>query len=213
MAYRLLPYDANTYGTEFFKANTTTSGTTYDITSYHGYITSTENIYCGLLRISGNNGYRYGTLMLSMASFSQRYTNTYSHQSTTSGTSTASLVTGYNDLYGYLVTDYNEAYNSAGVINSIITYVPVYDDVQTFIDEVYSGALHYPITYSYTNSTVSGPDEAAVSNTVTVSAVPDNNYGITDPESQILVTNNDVAVSYNWNPSTNTITFVMPDPS
>lgn len=71
----------------------------------------------------------------------------------------------------------------------------------------------YPITYSYTNSTVSGPSEAGVGDTVTVSAVPDNNYGITDPASQILVTNNDVAVEYQWNPSTNTITFTMPDPS
>lgn len=71
----------------------------------------------------------------------------------------------------------------------------------------------YPISYSYTNSTVSGPSEAAVGDTVTVSAVPDNNYGITDAASQILVTNNDVAVSYNWNPTTNTITFTMPDPS
>lgn len=73
--------------------------------------------------------------------------------------------------------------------------------------------IQYPITYHYTNSTVSGPSEAAVGDTVTVSAVPDNNYGITDPASQILVTNNDVAVEYQWNPSTNTITFVMPDPT
>lgn len=71
----------------------------------------------------------------------------------------------------------------------------------------------YPITYHYTNSIVSGPAEAAVGDTVTVSAIPDNNYGITDASSQILVTNNDVAVSYNWNPTTNTITFTMPDPS
>lgn len=72
---------------------------------------------------------------------------------------------------------------------------------------------NYPITYHYTNSTVSGPSEAVVGDTVTVSAVPNNNYGITDPASQILVTNNDVAVSYQWNSSTNTITFVMPEPT
>lgn len=73
--------------------------------------------------------------------------------------------------------------------------------------------ITYPITYSSSNSTVSGPSEAAVGDTVTVSAVPDNNYGITNAASQILVTNNDVAVPYQWNPSTNTITFTMPDPS
>lgn len=81
-------------------------------------------------------------------------------------------------------------------------------------DGNWSGSvISYPITYHYENSTVSGPSEAAIGDTVTVSAVPNNNYGITDPASQILVTNNDVAVSYNWNPTTNTITFTMPDPT
>lgn len=71
----------------------------------------------------------------------------------------------------------------------------------------------YPITYSYTNSTVSGPSSAVVSDTVTVSAVPDVGYGITDASTQILVTNNDVAVPYTWDAATNHITFTMPDPS
>lgn len=75
------------------------------------------------------------------------------------------------------------------------------------------GAVTYPITYSSSNATISGPSEAAVGDTVTVSAVPDNNYGITDAASQILVTNNDAAVPYQWNPSTNTIVFTMPDPT
>lgn len=74
-------------------------------------------------------------------------------------------------------------------------------------------SYEYPITYHYTNSIVTGPSVATVGDTVTVSAVPDNNYGITDAASQILVTNNDVAVEYQWNPSTNTITFTMPNPS
>lgn len=74
-------------------------------------------------------------------------------------------------------------------------------------------ALSYPITYHYTNSTVSGPAEAAVGDTVTVSAVPNVGYGITDATTQILVTNNDVAVPYTWDAATNRITFTMPDPS
>lgn len=71
----------------------------------------------------------------------------------------------------------------------------------------------YPITYHYTNSTVSGPSEAAVGDTVVVSAVPDNNYGITDPTMQIAVTSNDDPVNFTWDASTNRITFTMPDPT
>lgn len=82
------------------------------------------------------------------------------------------------------------------------------------VDAYYEiGVQGLPIIYSYTNSSVTGPSKATAGDTVTVSAVPDNNYGITDPASQILVTNNDIAVPYQWNPSTNTITFTMPDPS
>lgn len=71
----------------------------------------------------------------------------------------------------------------------------------------------YPITYHYMNSIVSGPSEAAVGDTVTVSAVPDVDYGITDASTQILVTNNDVTVPYTWDATNNRITFTMPDPS
>lgn len=74
-------------------------------------------------------------------------------------------------------------------------------------------ATTYPITYSYTNSTVSGPTEAAVGDTVVVSAVPNVDYGITDALSQIIVTNNDIAVPYTWDAANNRITFTMPDPS
>lgn len=102
-----------------------------------------------------------------------------------------------------------------------------YDNTfQFIIDSVYTNkteaaramddaiwSLLYPINYHYNNATVSGPAEVAVGDTVTVSAVPDENYGITDAASQILVTNNDVAVPYVWDSATNTITFTMPDPS
>lgn len=70
----------------------------------------------------------------------------------------------------------------------------------------------YPITYSYSNSTVSGPSEAAVGDTVVVSAVPDVDYGITDASSQISVTNDDVAVPYTWDAMNQRITFTMPQP-
>lgn len=75
------------------------------------------------------------------------------------------------------------------------------------------GDKQYPITYSSSNSTVSGPSSAAVGDTVAVSAVPDVGYGITDASTQIIVTNNDVAVPYTWDAANNRITFTMPDPS
>lgn len=123
-------------------------------------------------------------------------------------------------LYSIEKVVYEEGYYYV----SSVSYTPLQSFVNAGIDyyetrqaaeEAMSDyiAVYYPITYQYTNSTVSGPSEAAVGDTVTVSAVPNNNYGITDPASQIFVTNNDVAVAYDWNPTTNTITFTMPDPS
>lgn len=74
-------------------------------------------------------------------------------------------------------------------------------------------AISYPITYHYTNSIVNGPSEAAVGDTVIVSVVSDVGYDITDASSQILVTNNDVAVPYTWDATNQRITFTMPDPT
>lgn len=71
----------------------------------------------------------------------------------------------------------------------------------------------YPITYSSTHSTVSGPSEAAVGDTVIVSAVPDVDYGITDQSLQIAVTCNDEPVAFSWDATNQRITFIMPDPS
>lgn len=135
---------------------------------------------------------------------------------TLSGTANRqSLANTYDSLYYGAITTVDDSvpgsfYSDA--VLSLTLHESMNDALDAMNDGNWGGAL-YPITYSYTNSTVSGPSEAAIGDTVTVSAVPDNNYGITDPASQILVTNNDVAVEYQWNPSTNTITFVMPDPS
>lgn len=71
----------------------------------------------------------------------------------------------------------------------------------------------YPITYSYTNSTTSGPSGAAAGDTVVVSAIPDVDYGITDPTTQIAVTNHESPLNFTWDASTNRITFIMPGPS
>lgn len=69
----------------------------------------------------------------------------------------------------------------------------------------------YPIQYQQTNCTLSGPDEAAVGDTVTVSCTFPEGYGIANPSSSILVTNNGVAIDYTY--SNGVITFTMPDPT
>lgn len=120
-------------------------------------------------------------------------------------------VFSYQYANGIMYGDFSSLYNNfdSSVFESF------YDSRESAINAVinYLNPIAYPITYHYTNSTVSGPAEAAVGDTVTVSAVPNENYGITDAASQILVTNNDVAVPHTWDSVTNTITFTMPDPS
>lgn len=121
---------------------------------------------------------------------------------------------GVSTVFTENMYSYEDTTISASLIVEEV-YLTVYPDLQSALDAIdnYTPTVMYPITYSYSNSTVTGVSEAAVGETVVVSAVPDNNYGITDPTSQISVTNNDVAVPFQWNPSTNTITFTMPDPT
>lgn len=69
----------------------------------------------------------------------------------------------------------------------------------------------YPITYRLTNATSTGPNEAAVGDTVTVPLTFPEGYGIVNPASDAYVTCNGVIV-----PSTYTegqLVFTMPDPS
>lgn len=110
-------------------------------------------------------------------------------------------------------TPYNRVFESnihyVSMVSSEYIYATAEEALAALVDPVF----YYPITYSSSNSIVSGPSEAAVGDTVTVSAVPDVGYGITDASTQILVTNNDVAVPYTWDAANNRITFTMPDPS
>lgn len=105
------------------------------------------------------------------------------------------------------------------VSNHPVVRTGLYDNLTPFtsINDILTTAPYivdrYSITYHYTNSTVSGPSEAAVGDTVVVSAVPDVDYGITDASSQISVTNDDVAVPYTWDAANQRITFTMPQPA
>ena len=104
------------------------------------------------------------------------------------------------------LTQPNDSYTS-------VTLLVDYYETEEAALEAISQYVTYPITYSYTNSTVSGPSEAAVGDSVAVSAVPDVDYGITDQSSQIAVTCNDEPVAFSWDATNQRITFTMPDPS
>ncbi len=136
----------------------------------------------------------------------------------TSGEPSALLVTmpinqNISETYiGYSTNwTYDDYVYNPGKFNPIYG---VYENFDAALAALQSGPIPtYPITYSATNGTVSGPTEAAIGDTVIVSAVPDVDYGITDASSQIIVTNNDVAVPYTWDAANQRITFTMPDPT
>lgn len=71
--------------------------------------------------------------------------------------------------------------------------------------------VSYPITYRLTNVTTTGPNEAAVGDTVTVPFTFPEGYGVVNPSSDAYVTCNGVLVPSTY--SDGQLVFTMPDPS
>lgn len=71
--------------------------------------------------------------------------------------------------------------------------------------------VNYPITYRLTNATTTGPNEAAVGDTVTVPLTFPEGYGVVNPSSDAYVTCNGVLVPSTY--SDGQLVFTMPDPS
>lgn len=69
----------------------------------------------------------------------------------------------------------------------------------------------YPITYRLTNATSTGPNEAAIGDTVTVPLTFPEGYGVVNPSSDVYVTCNGVLVPSTY--SDGQLVFTMPDPS
>lgn len=69
----------------------------------------------------------------------------------------------------------------------------------------------YPITYRLTNVTTTGPNEAAIGDTVTVPLTFPEGYGVVNPSSDAYVTCNGVLVPSTY--SNGQLVFTMPDPS
>lgn len=108
---------------------------------------------------------------------------------------------------GYHIYSYQQATTLPPNLSPYSSYAELEAALSSYYSEL------YPITYSFTNSIVNGPEYAVVDETVIVSAIPNIGYGITDASTQILVTNDDVSVPYTWDAQSNRITFTMPQPA
>lgn len=109
-------------------------------------------------------------------------------------------------------TDYLYTSQRFGIVYYVSDY-PIYSNLETTLAAL-AGPIDnmYPITYRLTNCTApSAPAEAAVGDTVNVPLVMQQGYDIVTPSTDIVVTNNGVAVPHTY--SNGTISFTMPDPS
>lgn len=129
------------------------------------------------------------------------------YPSTSSGDSLRSR-TNYDQTYDVSYYQYFAVPENARNSN-----IPHFDTLELFLQEVGAYSEKYPITYSATNGTVTGPSEAPVGDIVVAIGTPNANYGITDYTTQIAVTCNDIPVPFTFNATTNEITFEMPDPT
>lgn len=182
----------------------TESGNTYDKCQAGNH----SGFLCYLLTpsSSGNVSPAYSVLCISLNSDIVFYSNTISsvltHLPDGSRVIDGETYYYFNNIWNYISP------NLSAIFTDYEEYL--YDDIDSALLSLRNT---YPITYHSINSTVSGPSEALVGDTVVVSAVPDVGYGITDAPTQILVTNDDVAVPYTWDASNQRITFTMPQPA
>lgn len=202
--YIVLPVIINTY--QDIMSNGIEFGINFTNTHKCGIISTAENRAVGY--ISNSNQYMVGVICKESTSCKHVNSGYPSDTFNDNINSTSSSLSGW--YYGTIYTGESPSFyipplskmftsNEYPSLIDLLVYIAGIDDTT------------YPITYHYTNSVLSGPSEAAVGDTVTVSAVPDVGYGITDASTQILVTNNDVAVPYTWDAANQRITFTMPE--
>lgn len=92
-------------------------------------------------------------------------------------------------------------------------YTDVHDTVLSAISDYgIIPADKFPITYRLTNCAApTAPSEGAVGDTVTVTPIFPDGYGVINPTTDAYVMNNGVLVPSTW--SNGVLTFTMPDPS
>lgn len=130
-----------------------------------------------------------------------------------------SNVNGYSPTATGSYSDFYYGYNIGAYGYSTLKTSPVlhvFSDINSALADMDDGIWDYapttyPITYRLTNAATTGPNEAAVGDTVTVPLTFPEGYGVVNPSSDAYVTCNGVIV-----PSTYTegqLVFTMPDPS
>lgn len=123
------------------------------------------------------------------------------------------FTSSYSYIIYYAISSFGGYSGGSIYYNNVPSYSTLEEALSAIDDDVWSGSVptQYPIQYQQTNCTLSGPNEAAIGDTVTVSCTFPEGYGIANPSSSILVTNNGVVVDYTY--SNGVITFTMPDPT
>lgn len=124
------------------------------------------------------------------------------------------FTSSYSYIIYYAISSFGGYSGGSIYYNNVPSYSTLEEALSAIDDDNWTGGpiqSQYPIQYQQTNCTLSGPDEAAIGDTVTVSCSFPEGYGIANPSSSILVTNNGVVVDYTY--SNGVITFTMPDPT
>lgn len=123
------------------------------------------------------------------------------------------IITYNNERYAIATPCTYGAAEAVLVKTGIWDTCPAYDTVADFFatEQPIPYRETYPITYRLTNCVApSAPVEATVGDTVNVPLVMQEGYEVITPSTDILVTNNGVAVPHTY--SNGTISFTMPDP-
>ncbi len=172
------------------------------LSPYIRYFISSDSIaYFGAYNSSGLLWLRYASLAHSYVSYSDKTDSVFGSISTLE---IGNLLTDR----GIYVSD-----TQATSTDRELTVVPFdteNDLYQAFEDAIFA-PTNFPITYRLTNATTTGPNEANVGDTVTVSLTFPEGYGVVNPSSDVYVSCNGVLVPSTY--SDGQLVFTMPDPS
>lgn len=163
---------------------------------------STSPIKIGCVSNSISYSFYLYTILSGNSYYNWSYNEWLNITNTTTGPNTGTI------LY------YSFAFNVSSItVNSDIT---IYSSANEMISGIDNGNWNayptlYPITYRLTNATTTGPNEAAVGDTVTIPLTFPEGYGVVNPSSDAYVTCNGIVIPSTY--SNGQLVFTMPDPS
>lgn len=166
-----------------------------------------QQLYAGILILS-NNPFQVELIVGSQEDYNTESPLLYYQ---TIANSVIYTING-NQYHGFADATGGSSNNWDGLYTGIYS-VSTFDTINEFIQASNIRPITdtFTITYRDTNCTHSGPDEASIGDTVTVSFQFTSGYGIVNPSSDVYVTNNGVVIPSQY--SNGVLTFTMPDPS